>query len=175
MTRQAREPAPLDEKALKLATRMRGSIYEGLHMERNRKVISDYLAAAVRQAPKTETGGDRALQALHRRWVNAEYLARAFHEAYERLAPDHDYQTRSQSAKPWALIPAENRDLMVSVCAELLARAETGEPTPDEVEAAAKELHPVEDLPAEEQGAQFRTMARAALIAASRTAGDDRP
>lgn len=47
-------------------------------------------------------------------------LAQLFHETYERLAPDFGYRTREASAKPWADVPAANRDLMVATCFELL-------------------------------------------------------
>jgi hypothetical protein len=53
---------------------------------------------------------------------SAEYVARHFHEAYERLAPTFDYRTRQASAKPWEQVPDDNRNLMVAVAAELLAR-----------------------------------------------------
>jgi hypothetical protein len=53
---------------------------------------------------------------------SAEGIARAFHEAYERLAPAHGYQTRAASRVPWADVPASNRALMVSVVSELLCR-----------------------------------------------------
>lgn len=51
---------------------------------------------------------------------DAETLARAFHEAYERLAPSFGYETRKASAKPWNDVPEDNRRLMIAVCAELL-------------------------------------------------------
>ncbi len=55
--------------------------------------------------------------------VNAEAaaraLARAFHEAYERLAPSYGYKTREASAVPWDLVPANNRALMTAVAAEV--------------------------------------------------------
>jgi len=50
----------------------------------------------------------------------AEQIAQAFHEAYERLAPDFGYQTREASAKPWAEVPEQNRALMVAVVQSLL-------------------------------------------------------
>lgn len=43
-----------------------------------------------------------------------EDVARAFHEAYERLAPDFGYRTREASAKPWADVPEGNRALMIA-------------------------------------------------------------
>lgn len=52
----------------------------------------------------------------------AEAVARAFHEAYERLAPDHGYETREASRATWQDVPVANRRLMVAVAAELLER-----------------------------------------------------
>lgn len=49
-----------------------------------------------------------------------ELVARAFHEAYEELAPSFGYETRRESAKPWAEVPEQNRNLMVAVCKRLL-------------------------------------------------------
>jgi hypothetical protein len=48
---------------------------------------------------------------------SAEDLARAFHETYERLAPQFDYQTRPDSAKYWDDVPENNRNLMIMVAA----------------------------------------------------------
>ncbi|MEU3452159.1 hypothetical protein ABZ671_00750 [Micromonospora sp. NPDC006766] len=53
---------------------------------------------------------------------DAERIARAFHESYERQAPEHGYRTREASAKPWAQVPANNRALMVAVVDDLLRR-----------------------------------------------------
>jgi hypothetical protein len=50
----------------------------------------------------------------------AERIAQAFHESYERLAPDHGYETREASAKPWSEVPEQNKGLMVAVIEELL-------------------------------------------------------
>ena len=49
-----------------------------------------------------------------------EELARAFHETYERLAPDFGYETRRESAVAWEQVPENNKNLMIAVCAELL-------------------------------------------------------
>lgn len=49
-----------------------------------------------------------------------EGLAMLFHSTYERLAPVYGYTTRRETARPWSELPAENRSLMVSVCAEVL-------------------------------------------------------
>lgn len=51
-----------------------------------------------------------------------ERIARAFHEAYERLAPDFSYATRVESAKPWVEVPEANRTLMIAVVDELLRK-----------------------------------------------------
>jgi BMFP domain-containing protein YqiC len=45
--------------------------------------------------------------------------ARAFHEAYERLAPALGYETRKATAVPWEEVPEANRRLMRAVVAEL--------------------------------------------------------
>lgn len=50
----------------------------------------------------------------------AERIARAFHESYERLAPEHGYETREASAKPWAQVPLQNRRLMTAVVRDLI-------------------------------------------------------
>lgn len=49
-----------------------------------------------------------------------EQIARAFHEAYERLAPQFGYETRTESAVPWEDVPQPNRDLMCAVVETLL-------------------------------------------------------
>lgn len=41
-------------------------------------------------------------------------IARDFHDAYERLAPEYAYETREASAVPWEDVPANNRALMVA-------------------------------------------------------------
>lgn len=50
------------------------------------------------------------------RQVTAEELARFFHETYERLAPEHGYETRKATAVPWEDVPENNRQLMIAVC-----------------------------------------------------------
>lgn len=50
----------------------------------------------------------------------SERIARAFHEAYERLAPEFGYDTREASAKPWEQVPDQNRNLMRAVAANLM-------------------------------------------------------
>lgn len=57
-----------------------------------------------------------------------EALARLFHEAYERLAPAHGYETRKASAVPWDQVPTNNKALMIAVCSEITAAIETACP-----------------------------------------------
>lgn len=52
--------------------------------------------------------------------IHPEDLARRFHELYERLAPEHGYETRAESAVQWDKVPRNNRALMIAVCKELL-------------------------------------------------------
>ncbi len=52
--------------------------------------------------------------------MTAEQIAQAFHETYERLAPDFGYETREASAKPWSEVPEQNKSLMVAVVQALL-------------------------------------------------------
>jgi hypothetical protein len=59
-------------------------------------------------------------------------VAEAFHNSYERLAPDFGYKTREASAVPWEDVPEQNRSLMVAVAAELLAAGfVAGQAAPD--------------------------------------------
>jgi hypothetical protein len=51
-----------------------------------------------------------------------EALARAFHEEYERLAPEHGYETRPESATSWEQVPESNRSLMVATAARVIER-----------------------------------------------------
>jgi hypothetical protein len=52
--------------------------------------------------------------------ITPDQLAKRFHETYERLAPSHGYKTRKESAVAWDDVPANNKSLMIAVCAELL-------------------------------------------------------
>lgn len=52
--------------------------------------------------------------------ADAEQIARAFHEAYEKLAPQYGYKTRRASAVPWADVPESNRSLMIATVSALL-------------------------------------------------------
>ena len=53
----------------------------------------------------------------------AEQIAQEFHESYERQALDHGYRTREASAKPWADVPPQNKQLMIAVVQDLLDRS----------------------------------------------------
>ncbi len=53
-------------------------------------------------------------------WVEAERIAAAFHEAYERLAPSHGYETRRESAVPFDELPGPQHDLMVDTVHDLI-------------------------------------------------------
>jgi hypothetical protein len=52
--------------------------------------------------------------------MTAEELAQFFHETYERLAPEFQYETREESAVPWDEVPADNKRLMIAVAGEVL-------------------------------------------------------
>jgi hypothetical protein len=52
----------------------------------------------------------------------ADYIAAAFHTAYEALAPEHGYATRPASAVTWDEVPEPNRSLMVATVRYLLSR-----------------------------------------------------
>lgn len=51
---------------------------------------------------------------------SAEVIAKAFHDAYEDIAPQIGYKTRSDSAVPWEDVPYLNQTLMRLVVARLL-------------------------------------------------------
>jgi hypothetical protein len=57
--------------------------------------------------------------------VAPEELAQLFHETYERLAPEHGYETRTASAVPWSDVPAANKALMIAVAGHILTTLET--------------------------------------------------
>lgn len=65
-------------------------------------------------------------------YAQAEQVAQAFHETYERLASERGYRTRRASAAPWAHVPRQNQTLMIAVCAELLERGVIAGPDPEQ-------------------------------------------
>lgn len=50
----------------------------------------------------------------------SDKIAKLFHETYERLAPEHGYKTRTESAVPWEQVPENNRNLMIATVKEVL-------------------------------------------------------
>lgn len=53
-------------------------------------------------------------------YPTALFLARLFHEHYERLASDFHYETRKASAEPWDMVPEPNKSLMVATARAVL-------------------------------------------------------
>ena len=51
-----------------------------------------------------------------------EYVAKEFHDAYERLAPLFGYETRKESAVPWDDVPDTNKALMIAVVVSLFEK-----------------------------------------------------
>jgi hypothetical protein len=64
--------------------------------------------------------------------MEAEEIAQEFHETYEKLAPDFNYETRKESAVPWEKVPEANKGLMVAVVQELMEREIIMTPPPQE-------------------------------------------
>lgn len=54
--------------------------------------------------------------------MNAEELAKLFHETYERVAKDEGYKTREESAVPWEDVPSDNKRVMIATAAEVLQK-----------------------------------------------------
>lgn len=52
----------------------------------------------------------------------APFIAREFHDAYERLAPQFGWNTQQVSKTVWEALPENQRRLMVATVAELLER-----------------------------------------------------
>lgn len=50
----------------------------------------------------------------------AERIAENFHATYERLAPQHGYETREASRTDWSSVPENNRELMIATVYSLL-------------------------------------------------------
>ncbi len=53
--------------------------------------------------------------------MDAEFMAKLFHDTYEKLAPEFNYETRKASAKPWFDVPENNRKLMIAVAEKILS------------------------------------------------------
>jgi hypothetical protein len=71
--------------------------------------------AAARLPERPDEGSGREWKA-----EDGEPITRAFHDAYERLAPTFGYKTRESSAVDWEDVPAENKALMRATIATLL-------------------------------------------------------
>ncbi len=52
--------------------------------------------------------------------MDAEFMAKLFHQIYEELAPKFNYETRKASAKPWFEVPENNKKLMIAVAERIL-------------------------------------------------------
>lgn len=52
--------------------------------------------------------------------MDAEKLAHLFHNAYEHLAPEYGYETRKESAVPWAEVPEKQKNLMIATARKVL-------------------------------------------------------
>ncbi len=73
--------------------------------------------------------------------MEAEQLAKLFHETYERLAPDFGYKTREASAKPWKDVPDNNKGLMTKVATHVLMamQNQTAKTVPSQLTTVALE------------------------------------
>lgn len=65
------------------------------------------------------TNGCMACAAEHETRAR-EYIAKAFHDAYEELAPGAGYSTRKQSRKAWTDLAPELRVLMIATVERLI-------------------------------------------------------
>jgi len=63
------------------------------------------------------SGSERLTMAV----PDAESVAKIFHEAYERLAPFYNYETRKATRVPWEQVPEQNKRLMIAVATEVLS------------------------------------------------------
>ncbi len=71
--------------------------------------------------------------------LEAEQLAKQFHETYERFAPQFGYETREESRKEWQNVPWRNRQLMIAVAKEILA-IRSLRPSPEQAPATKEKL-----------------------------------
>jgi hypothetical protein len=109
--------------------------------------------------------------------VDPVVMARLFHEAYERLAPDFGYKTREDSAVPWHAVPEPNRSLMIATCREVAAalRARTSDGGQEPVAYEAHDLNrnlrwivtPTEALVLRDYGIRLRPLVYARVPAPS--------
>jgi hypothetical protein len=78
-----------------------------------------------------------------------EEIARAFHDAYEALAPHFSYETRPENAKPWNEIPERNRDLMIATVRAVLFEPIGAYPGPSREPSPRDEGREEEPMPAD--------------------------
>jgi hypothetical protein len=107
-------PDPLKEKLRDLVVKWRGQAKRNPIQCGWADMCADELEQALAAQPEPQS--------------DHESHAKAFHEAYERLAPQFGYETRKESAVPWSDVPENNRKLMIAVCRELFSRAPQPEP-----------------------------------------------
>lgn len=104
-THRGASPAVLEAKARLEAERER--------VEAARKLQAPQMSDDEYDAQITEL---QILREEARRYREAEAVAQAFHETYERLAPN-----REHSAVPWSEVPDDNKQLMIATVRSLLA------------------------------------------------------
>jgi len=54
--------------------------------------------------------------------ATAEQIAKFFHDTYEKLASQHGYKTRKESAVPWSKVPNNNKSLMIAVAGKVIEK-----------------------------------------------------
>lgn len=72
--------------------------------------------------PKPPDVGHALARAERQDCTRDDRIAAAFHDAYERRAPQFGYKTRDASAVAWEDVPDDNKRLMRAVVRELLER-----------------------------------------------------
>jgi hypothetical protein len=87
---------------------------------KDERIVQESCKKCVAQPPQASPAALKSAPADE--MVEAEELAKFFHETYERLASEHGYETRKESAVPWEEVPENNKNLMIAVCQEALQR-----------------------------------------------------
>jgi hypothetical protein len=92
-----------------------------------RELLDDLIASAAMDAEESREDYSPATNSIrntiierYSRGADAPSVARAFHETYERLAPEHGYRTREASAVGWDAVPTANRALMIATVQHLI-------------------------------------------------------
>lgn len=55
-------------------------------------------------------------------WSREADIAEAFHDSYERLAPEFGQRTSEEIAVPWLEVPENERNLMIATAKDLIDR-----------------------------------------------------